>query len=65
MAIQISGTTVIDNSRNYTNISNASTSQSGTKSWTSGLKTINLTGSDGNIKIDGTLTASSLAFYLA
>ena len=58
MAIQISGTTVIDNSRNYTNINSAKTSQSGNRPWTSGLKSINIDGSTGDIKINGTLTAA-------
>ena len=60
MAIEISGTTVIDNSRNYTNITTAATSFSGSQPWTSGIKTINIDGSTGNILIDGILTAGNL-----
>ena len=65
MAIQISGTTVIDNSRNYINIQDVSTGIAGTQTWNSGQSTINIDGTTGNIKIDGTIKASDLIISLA
>lgn len=65
MAIQISGTTVIDNSRNYTGISSVSTGIAGTQTWNSGQSTINIDGTTGNIKIDGILKCENLIIPLA
>ena len=65
MAIKISGTTVIDDSRNHIGISSVQTGIAGTQTWNSGQSTINIDGTTGNIKIDGALTASSLNLYLA
>ena len=60
MAIKISGTTVIDDSRNYTGIASVSTGIAGTQTWNSGQSTINIDGTTGNIKIDGILKLNSL-----
>ena len=65
MAIQIGGTTVIDNSRNYVAISSVSTGIAGTQTWNSGQSSINIDGTTGNIKIDGTITAINLIIPLA
>ena len=65
MAIKIAGTTVIDDSRNYTGISSVSTGIAGTQTWNSGQSTINIDGTTGNIKIDGTITAINLIIPLA
>jgi hypothetical protein len=65
MAIQIGGTTVIDDSRNYTGISSVSTGIAGTQTWNSGQSSINIDGTTGNIKIDGTLKCSSLILPLS
>ena len=60
MAIKISATTVIDDSRNYVAISSASTGIAGTQTWNSGQSTINIDGTTGNIKIDGILDCGNL-----
>jgi hypothetical protein len=60
MAIQISGTTVIDDSRNYTGITSVSTGIASTQTWNSGQSSINIDGTTGNIKIDGILKARNL-----
>ena len=60
MAIQIGGTTVIDNSRNYVAISSVSTGIAGTQTWNSGQSSINIDGTTGNIKIDGILKAGNI-----
>jgi hypothetical protein len=65
MTIKVSGTTIIDNSRNYTGISSVSTGIAGTQTWNSGQSTINIDGTTGNIKIDGTLKCSSLILPLS
>ena len=65
MAIQIGGTTVIDDSRNYVAISSVSTGIAGTQTWNSGQSTININGTTGNIKIDGILKAGQIIFPLA
>jgi hypothetical protein len=65
MAIKISGTTVIDDSRNYTGISSVQTGFAGTQTWNSGQSTINIDGTTGNIKIDGTLIAGNVVIPLA
>jgi predicted deacylase len=65
MAIKISGTTVIDDSRNYTGITSVSTGIAGTQTWNSGQSTINIDGTTGNIKIDGILKAGQIIFPLA
>jgi hypothetical protein len=65
MAIQIGGTTVIDNSRNFVSISSVSTGIAGTQTWNSGQSSINIDGTTGNIKIDGTITAGNLIIPLA
>lgn len=64
MAIKISGTTVIDDSRNYVGINSLGSSTGSVQSWTSGQKSINVDGTTGNILVDGTVTASTLATYL-
>ena len=65
MAIKVSGTTVIDGSRNYQNIASVSTGIAGTQTWNSGQSTINIDGTTGNIKIDGTIKAGNLIIPLA
>jgi hypothetical protein len=65
MAIQISGTTVIDNSRNYTSITSVSTGIAGNQTWNSGQSSINIDGTTGNIKIDGILKGGNLIIPLA
>ena len=65
MAIQISGTNVIDNDRNYTGITSVSTGIAGTQTWNSGQSTINIDGTTGNIKIDGILKGGNLIIPLA
>lgn len=65
MAIKISGTTVIDNSRNYTGITSVQTGIAGTQTWNSGQSSINIDGTTGNIKIDGILKAGQIIFPLA
>jgi hypothetical protein len=65
MAIQISGTNVIDNSRNYQNIVSAKTGIAGTQTWNSGQSTINIDGTTGDIKIDGILKCEQLIVPLA
>jgi len=61
MAIKISGTTVIDDSRNYTGITSVSTGIAGTQTWNSGQSSINIDGTTGNIKIDGKLLINSFS----
>ena len=65
MAIQISGTTVIDDSRNYTGITSVSTGIAGTQTWNSGQSSINIDGTTGDIKIDGILKCEQLIIPLA
>jgi predicted deacylase len=65
MAIKISGTTVIDDSRNYTGITSVSTGIAGTQTWNSGQSTINIDGTTGDIKIDGILKGEQLIIPLA
>ena len=65
MAIKISGTTVIDDSRNYTGITSVSTGIAGTQTWNSGQSTINIDGTSGNIKIDGVLKVGNVNIPLA
>ena len=65
MAIKVSGTTVIDDSRNYTGITSLSTGIAGTQTWNSGQSTINIDGTTGNIKIDGILKGGQLIIPLA
>lgn len=65
MSIQISGTTVIDNSRNYTGITSVQTGIAGTQTWNSGQSSINIDGTTGNIKIDGILKGGNLIIPLA
>jgi hypothetical protein len=65
MAIQIGGTTVIDNSRNFVSISSVSTGIAGTQTWNSGQSTINIDGTTGNIGIDGILKGEQLIIPLA
>jgi hypothetical protein len=65
MAIQIGGTTVIDDSRNFTGISSVSTGIAGTQTWNSGQSSINIDGTTGNIKIDGILKCEQLIIPLA
>lgn len=64
MAIQISGTEVIDNSRNFINLPSVKTGIAGTQSWNSGKSSVNLgvyPGPDsGDISVDGKLIVSSL-----
>jgi hypothetical protein len=65
MAIKVSGTTVIDDSRNYTGITSVSTGIAGTQTWNSGQSSINIDGTTGDIKIDGILKAGQIIFPLA
>jgi predicted deacylase len=65
MAIKVSGTTVIDNDRNYTGITSVSTGIAGTQTWNSGQSTINIDGTTGDIKIDGILKGEQLIIPLA
>jgi hypothetical protein len=65
MAIKVSGTTVIDDSRNYINIENVNTGIAGTQTWNSGQSSINIDGTTGNIKIDGILKGNQLIIPLA
>lgn len=65
MAIKVSGTTVIDDSRNYTGISSVQTGIAGTQTWNSGQSTINIDGTTGNIKIDGILKCENIIIPLA
>jgi hypothetical protein len=65
MAIKVSGTTVIDNSRNYVAISSVSTGIAGTQTWNSGQSTINIDGTTGNIKIDGILKSEQIILPLS
>jgi hypothetical protein len=65
MAIKISGTTVIDDSRNYTGITSVSTGIAGTQTWNSGQSSINIDGTTGDIKINGTIKAGNIIFPLA
>ena len=65
MAIKISGTTVIDDSRNYTGITSVSTGIAGTQTWNSGQSSINIDGTTGDIKIDGILKCEQLIIPLA
>jgi hypothetical protein len=65
MAIKVSGTTVIDDSRNYTGITSVSTGIAGTQTWNSGQSSINIDGTTGDIKIDGILKCGQLIVPLA
>ena len=65
MAIKVSGTTVIDDSRNYTGITSVSTGIAGTQTWNSGQSSINIDGTTGDIKIDGILKGEQLIIPLA
>jgi hypothetical protein len=65
MAIKVSGTTVIDDSRNYAGITSVSTGIAGTQTWNSGQSTINIDGTTGDIKIDGILKCGQLIIPLA
>ena len=65
MAIKVSGTTVIDNDRNYTGITSVSTGIAGTQTWNSGQSSINIDGTTGDIKINGTIKAGNIIFPLA
>lgn len=65
MAIKISGTTVIDDSRNYTGITSVSTGIAGTQPWTLGQSSINIDGTTGNITINGKLTSGQIIVRLA
>jgi hypothetical protein len=65
MAIKVSGTNVIDDSRNYTGITSVSTGIAGTQTWNSGQSSINIDGTTGDIKIDGILKCGQLIVPLA
>jgi predicted deacylase len=65
MAIKVSETTVIDDSRNYTGITSVSTGIAGTQTWNSGQSSINIDGTTGDIKIDGILKCEQLIIPLA
>lgn len=65
MSIKISGTTIINDSRDYVGIASVQTGIAGTQSWNSGQSSINIDGTTGNIKIDGILTATQVIVPLA
>jgi hypothetical protein len=70
MAIKISGTTVIDDSRNFSNVGimtagsgSSAVSVNSSSNFSVGVG-VTLTGSNGNISIAGTITAAGLSFPL-